>query len=93
MDDNEIKQLEQVIADAAGDPLVSEIPPDLTISDFCLDSVKKMMTSGGAPRSSFHVMHGGSVYYIDMVIRAIAPPYEARDPRLNEKQWFGQRET
>ena len=65
----------------------------MSIAQFCLGSIKKMMSSRGAPHTSFHVFHAGSVYYVDMVVRAIAPPYEARDPRLNEKQWFGQRQT
>lgn len=92
MDDKEVERLESETTEPPRQSL-PEIPPDLTMADFCLNSVKKMMTAGGAPRQSFHVLHGGSVYYIDMVVRAIAPPYEARDPRKDEKQWFGQRES
>lgn len=91
MADREIERTDKVLAQIASEPV--EIPADLTIADFCLDSIKKMLTQGNAPASSFHVLHGGSVYYIDIMVRAIAPPFKSRDPSLDEKQWFGQRES
>lgn len=92
MDDKEIEALETALDKLPMDFQV--IQPDLTIADFCIDSVKEMMGEKQAsPLKTFHVLHAGSVYYIDMVVRAIAPPYESREPGLDRKQWFGQRPT
>ncbi len=92
MDDKELDRLEKAL-NKSEDQII-KIDPDLTIADFCLDSVKEMMGEGQhSPMKSFHVLHAGSVYYIDMVVRAIAPPYEAREPGQDKKQWFGQRPT
>lgn len=90
MDEQEIEELEAALSGMQ--PEIEKIDPTLTIADFCLDSVKKLMASPkGAPTGTFHVLHKGSVYYIDMVVRAIAPPYEAREPGKDKQQWFGQR--
>jgi len=95
MDDREIDRLEKPLEpqEQGNVELLGEVLPSKDIGEFCLEAVVKMMVTGGSPNSVFHVMHKGSVYYIDMVVRAIAPPYEARDPDLKERQWFGQRET
>lgn len=92
MTENEIEELEAALS---GIQTPTEmIDPSLTIADFCLDSVKKMMVNPkGSPTGTFHVLHKGSLYYIDMVVRAIAPPYEAREPGDDDQQWFGQRPT
>ena len=93
MDDNEIERLEAALAELP-DHEFTKVEPELTIAEFCLTSVKEMMDkSGSSPIRSYHVLHAGSLYYVDVVVRAIAPPYEARDPNLSERQWFGQRET
>ncbi len=93
MDDQEIRALEEAL-DALPQETFQPIDPELKMADFCLDSVKEMMQEGqSSPRKTFHVLHAGSVYYIDMVVRAIAPPYDARDPGQDEQQWFGQRPT
>ena len=93
MDDKEIERLERALTDQPTHELLGEVPGNTTVAEFCLSSVKKMMLNKGSPHTSFHVFYGGSVYYIDMAVRAIAPPFDARDPNLDERQWFGQRET
>ena len=94
MDDNEIKELERLLDKLPVDDGFQNVDSTLTIADFCLDSVKEMM--GDEQRSlvkNFHVLHAGSLYYIDMVVRAIAPPYESRPQDEDGRQWFGQRPT
>ena len=93
MDDKEIERLEKALNEQTPHRKLGEVPGNISIAEFCLDSVKKMMLHKGSPHTSFHVFYGGSVYYIDLVVRAIAPPFDARDPALDENQWFGQRET
>jgi hypothetical protein len=92
MDDKTIEELEKALAELPDD--INMVEPNITIADFCVDSVKEMMGEGqSSPRKRFHVLHAGSVYYIDMVVQAIAPPYEAREPGEDKQQWFGQRPT
>ena len=93
MDDSEIEALEKALDESMIENF-QKIEPELTIADFCLDSVKEMMGEAQqSPMKTYHVLHAGSVYYIDMVVRAIAPPYDSREPGQDERQWFGQRET
>ena len=92
MDDEEIRALEEAL-DALPEDLVT-VDANITVGDFCIDSIKELMHEGQkSPRKTFAVMHAGSLYYCDMVVKAIAPPYEAREPGEDAVQWFGQRPT
>ena len=93
MDEKDIEALEKALSELPEDNIIM-VEPNLTIADFCVDSIKELMQEGQkSPKKRFHVLHAGSVYYIDMVVQAIAPPYEAREPGEDKVQWFGQRQT
>ncbi len=71
--------------------VLTVVDPNQNIGEFCMNAIKAMVEKGTTPTASFHCLYGGTMYYFDLDVRGINPPYQYRDPRNDENQWMGQR--
>ena len=85
---------------ANDDPRVTQlttVPEDMTVGDFCRDSIEKIIQDR-VPSHSYCVLHEGAIYYLDIICSAIKPPYTRQLPDDKDLPggtalWMGQRKN
>lgn len=87
------RKLSPMVEEITGETRLTMAKSDMTIGEFCRESLVRIVEAE-VPVHSYQVLHEGSIYFIDVAVTAIKPPYTRLSPEEveeGEPMWLGQR--